>query len=248
MSVDEAPDTFIDELERIRIRLKDDFKYDAGQGLFCTRRVTAGEVLMQIPSRLVISVQQAYKDPTHGPVFSHLTKEAGPGGTRTALVGYLALQFWSISQSDYEPYLHLLLQPPNHHVLRYSDDQLESLSDAQYDKALQLLRDTDTMAEILWHVLNEPGGSYSDWSSLVTTAHMALVSRAFDDHDCVKLIPLLDMVQHSSREETIQHSTKQDGTVVVTSQRDLLPGEELFTHYAPHLDPDEFLVLYGFVP
>merc|ERR1719414_2384375 len=76
-------------------------------------------------------------------------------------------------------------------------------------------------------------------------------SRAFEDHDEVdgtKLIPLLDMTQHSYDMANINHETDASGNVVVTALSKLGEGEELFNEYHDALEDHEFALYYGFVP
>lgn len=86
----------------------------------------------------------------------------------------------------------------------------------------------------------------------VRSAFCMLLSRAFEDEetDCMKLIPVLDMTQHTGEaDENISHSTHPaTGSIRVTAKRDLEAGEELFNCYSTTLTPAQFLPVFAFVP
>jgi hypothetical protein len=85
-------------------------------------------------------------------------------------------------------------------------------------------------------------------------AFVCLLTRAFEDGDSdnEKLIPLLDMMQHSDTPNVSHAMRKEDGTVEVRARRALEPGEELLNQYRPELEETmpyhRFFTRFGFVP
>ena len=94
--------------------------------------------------------------------------------------------------------------------------------------------------------------SDGDVAEAIMGAFVCMYSRAFEDEveKCTKLIPLLDMAQHSY-DPNIDHESDGDGNVIVTAMRDLKKGEELSIAYLD-VDNDEdlskFAIYYGFLP
>lgn len=92
-------------------------------------------------------------------------------------------------------------------------------------------------------------------SEATTGAFVSMLTRSFQDgesSDEEKLVPLLDMLQHSD-EPNIRHAMrKDDGTVEVRARRDLVAGEELLNQYRSEEEENmpyhRFFTRYGFVP
>ena len=85
-------------------------------------------------------------------------------------------------------------------------------------------------------------------------AFVSILTRAFQDGDGdeEKLVPMLDMLQHSD-EPNISHAMrKHDGTVEVRARRTLEAGEELLNQYRSERDESmpyhRFFTRFGFVP
>mmetsp|Transcript_7469 Transcript_7469/g.16528 ORF Transcript_7469/g.16528 Transcript_7469/m.16528 type:complete len:415 (-) Transcript_7469:30-1274(-) len=96
----------------------------------------------------------------------------------------------------------------------------------------------------------------------VKGAFVSLLTRAFednisgnpdDDEDREKLVPLMDLMQHSE-EPNIRHSmsSAEQGAVVVTARRALTKGDELLNQYRSELEESmpyhRFFSRFGFVP
>ena len=92
-------------------------------------------------------------------------------------------------------------------------------------------------------------------SKTLTGAFVSVLSRSFQDGqsgDEEKLVPLLDMLQHSD-EPNVRHAMRKvDGTVEVRARRDLTAGEELLNQYRSEAEEKmpyhRFFTRYGFVP
>lgn len=89
----------------------------------------------------------------------------------------------------------------------------------------------------------------------LTGAFVSLLSRSFQDGDTddeEKLVPLLDVLQHSDAPNIRHAMRKTDGTVEVRARRDLVAGEELLNQYRSEAEEKmpyhRFFTRYGFVP
>ena len=91
-----------------------------------------------------------------------------------------------------------------------------------------------------------------EWDVAILIAYVSLYSRGFqdDDLDCIKLIPWLDMIQHTSDTDRInvEHITTPSGDIQLLACQDINSGEELMFQYHPTLKPYEYFPIYGFVP
>ena len=97
-------------------------------------------------------------------------------------------------------------------------------------------------------------GPVEGLSEAVTGAMVSILTRSFQDgeNDEEKLVPMLDMLQHSD-EPNIRHVMRKiDGTVEVRARRDLKAGEELLNQYRSEEEEtmpySRFFTRYGFVP
>jgi hypothetical protein len=88
----------------------------------------------------------------------------------------------------------------------------------------------------------------------VKGAFVCMLTRAFEDGDGdeEKLVPMLDMLQHSD-EPNISHAMrKSDGAVEVRARQDLTAGQELLNQYRSELEETmpyhRFFTRFGFVP
>lgn len=101
----------------------------------------------------------------------------------------------------------------------------------------------------------QSAGPVAGLDEAVRGAFVTLLTRAFQDGetgDEEKLVPVLDLLQHSET-PNIKHSmSKDDGAVVVTAGRTLEAGEELLNQYRSEEDENmpyhRFFTRYGFVP
>jgi SET domain-containing protein len=89
----------------------------------------------------------------------------------------------------------------------------------------------------------------------MTGAFVSILTRSFQDGesgDEEKLVPLLDMLQHSDEPNIFHAMRKVDGTVEVRARRDIAAGEELLNQYRPEEEENmpyhRFFTRYGFVP
>eukprot|EP00977_Amphora_coffeiformis_P013286 scaffold3421_cov181-Amphora_coffeaeformis.AAC.26 len=108
-----------------------------------------------------------------------------------------------------------------------------------------------------WQVPLEPTTSPGPVKGLpeaVTGAFVSLLTRAFQDGDGdeEKLVPLLDLLQHSDEPNVSHVMRKEDGRVEVRARRTLQPDEELLNQYRSELEESmpyhRFFTRFGFVP
>lgn len=111
-----------------------------GYGAFVSEAVKEGEVLVTIPRKACVSMDDVKADPENGKVFTKLIEKAGAGGSTVALAGFLAkerllsLADTSSSRgSRYQPYLDTLPWSRGinnqEHMLFWSDEDVETYLD-----------------------------------------------------------------------------------------------------------------------
>ena len=108
-----------------------------------------------------------------------------------------------------------------------------------------------------WQVTLEsttPLGPVKGLPDAVTGAFVSLLTRAFQDGDGdeEKLVPMLDLLQHSDEPNVSHVMRKEDGRVEVRARRVLQPDEELLNQYRSELEESmpyhRFFTRFGFVP
>jgi hypothetical protein len=91
-----------------------------------------------------------------------------------------------------------------------------------------------------WEVTAEPpaSGTVKGLPEAVTGAFVSLLTRAFQDGegDEEKLVPILDLLQHSDDPNISHGMRKEDGGVEVRSRQDLQEGDELLNQYRSELE------------
>ena len=83
----------------------------------------------------------------------------------------------------------------------------------------------------------------------MTNAFVNVLSRSFfvGKDGAQRLVPILDMCQHSNN-PNIEYQLDSQGNVVVKTTRHINPGEELTaSYYSTEFEGHEFYVMYGFV-
>lgn len=264
-----------------------------GYGAFVTDDVAEGEILVTIPRKVCVTLDDVRSDPESGEIFETLMTQAGPGGNTVALAGIIAkerliAQAKGVDAGKFGPYFDTL--PWNRgvnnqeHMLFWSDDDIIGLLKGtmcykevtalrdEVDLAITVLNkiigksilvargeltDTKSGFNMPWEPKQEPlKQNIEGIEQAVKGAFVCLLTRAFQDGDEdaeeEKLVPWLDMLQHSD-EPNIKHiMRKDDGTVEVRAARDLKSGEELFNQYRPEEEESmpyhRFFSRYGFVP
>jgi hypothetical protein len=100
----------------------------------------------------------------------------------------------------------------------------------------------------------KPTGPVEGLEQAVRGAFVSLLTRAFQDGDGdeEKLVPMLDMLQHSDNCNVRHAMRKDNGIVEVRARRPIKPGEELLNQYRSEEDGNmpyhRFFTRFGFVP
>jgi hypothetical protein len=167
--------------------------------------------------------------------------------------------------SRYGPYLATLpwerYVNNQEHILYWTDEEVESLLGGSlcYEEAIDLRREVALAIKVLNTIISSPAQKFSlPWQmdnipkppldglpEAVRAAFVCLLTRAFQDDsmdnasDAEKLVPLLDMLQHSE-EPNVSHSMlKENGcNVEIRARRSLIAGEELLNQYRSELEED----------
>lgn len=166
------------------------------------------------------------------------------------------------------------------HILYWTDDEVETLLKGTmcYGEAIDLRREVALAVTVLERIFSQPARPTFKfpWDKdipsppphvplhqlpeAVKAAFVCLLTRAFQDdttgddsNDEEKLVPLLDMLQHSE-EPNVSHVMLKgsNSDVEVRSRRTLAAGEELLNQYRSELEESmpyhRFFTRFGFVP
>ena len=166
------------------------------------------------------------------------------------------------------------------HILFWKDEKIEELLKGSlcYNEAISLREEVALATKVMNSIVGnsirkargeEVGGGFSwPWEAkpdipegppegfreAVKGAFVCLLTRAFQDGDGdeEKLVPLLDMLQHSDTPNVRHAMRKSDGTVEVRARCDIAPGQELFNQYRSEEEESmpysRFFTRFGFVP
>jgi SET domain len=252
----------------------------AGYGAFVSEDCVADELLLEIPVQLCLRVSDALNDAQLGAGFKALVDKAGPGGNTVALAGFLAKERLKGNNSRYAPYLNSL--PcwkrdiyNQEHVLYWDDSEVEELltGTMSYGEAIDLRKEVSVANKVLrtiftpkktgfvlpWERLQEETNAAVDedpveMKAAVTGAFVTILTRAFQDldEDDEKLVPLLDMLQHSDRPNVGHATVKATGAVQVRAREPLSAKTELLNQYRSEMEENmpyhRFFTRFGFVP
>ena len=153
--------------------------------------------------------------------------------------------------SFYQPYIDLL-------PLAYSTPlfyQREDVAALQYPPIQQQINKRSRLLSTLSHAITtaqqrsgsvDPFHGQSISPSLLGWAMSAVSSRAFSFHSHRRLLPLIDMANHSFTPSTRIELTDTQPALTLYATRDLQAGDELTINYGPHSN-DAYLIDYGFV-
>ncbi|GFR50920.1 hypothetical protein Agub_g13239 [Astrephomene gubernaculifera] len=204
---------------------------DGLRGVFTTRSARKGEVLIHIPEHLALSVKPL----------------------AAAEVAPLLLKELHTPCSRLRPYMDTLPKEgevltaynfPDEYVKYLANEALESHITTAFKRHAHATfegRNNGKMAITIPEAVGRMNVSLSYWLHVVSL----LSSRTFSLRDGVlSMIPLLDMVNHDSRDEN--YVDAKDGGYRLIAGRDLAAGEEVTISYGS-LRSDELLLFYGFL-
>lgn len=168
------------------------------------------------------------------------------------------------------------------HILFWEDDMVESLLKGSlcYGEATALRDEVKLATTIMNSIVGKSiraargeeidGGFKWPWEAksagpegppeglqeAIKGAFVCLLTRAFqdgeDESDEEKLVPMLDMLQHSDTPNVRHAKRKADGTVEVRARCAIQPGTELFNQYRSEEEENmpysRFFTRFGFVP
>ena len=165
------------------------------------------------------------------------------------------------------------------HILYWTDEQVEQLlkDSMGYDEVLGLRKEVDLAISVLGNVLTNrptsPSGFVLPWQKnadgdepvqprdglpqAVVGSFVCLLTRAFqdgvdEDDDDEKLVPLLDMLQHSDAPNVRHTMSKDTGDVQVRARFALEAQTELLNQYRSEMEESmpyhRFFTRFGFVP
>jgi hypothetical protein len=163
--------------------------------------------------------------------------------------------YWS--DEDVESSLKGSLCYPESKTLREEVALATKVMNGMIGKAVREYRGEEVDAGFMWpwEVRTENTNTLVEGlKQAMTGAFVSLLTRAFQDGegDAEKLVPLLDMLQHSD-EPNVSHAMRQtDRTVEVRARKALQAGDELLNQYRSEMEETmpyhRFFSRYGFVP
>jgi len=245
-----------------------------GLGCFVSERVAEDELLFKIPTRECLSILDAIEDDECGDQFEKVLNKAGDGGEIVGIAGYIAKEYLKFEHegNQYEgrfgPYLQVLPfelgKNDQDHVLWWSQDEIDTLlkGSMAYKDAIGIREEVDFAVKVLGGIIRQPvkrmrrgffglpfGGNDEGVDDAIRGAFVTILTRSFHaegDERETRLVPLLDMLQHTSETPNIRHTTE-DGFVQMYSRKALDQNTELLNSYNT-LEPWKFFTRFGFVP
>lgn len=166
------------------------------------------------------------------------------------------------------------------HILYWPDDEIESTLKGSmcYGEALDLRKEVSVAIKVLTTIAGRarankendtfrlpweskektPIADIEGFGDAITASFVSVLARAFEDDfgtdggDKEKLVPLLDMLQHSDEPNVSHAMRKDDGTVEVRARKALYDGDEILNQYRSELEETmpyhRFFTRFGFVP
>jgi SET domain len=166
------------------------------------------------------------------------------------------------------------------HILYWDDEEIESTLKGTmcYGEAIDLRKEMKVAIKVLNTIVgralsakeNEgtfrlpwerketaPVTEVNGLAPAVTGGFVSVLTRAFEDDfdiasDQEKMVPLLDMLQHSDQPNVSHFMRKSDGAVEVRAKKPLLHDEEILNQYRSEAEENlpyhRFFTRFGFVP
>lgn len=241
-----------------------------GMGVFLTKPVEDGDIVLAVPSNAFVSVSNALEHPSLGPAFRKLwtdTEEDDPKGSSVlaALLAHLLLNLNAQQDENRDVYLKMLPREGQNekHALWWTDTEVELIRGTSgYQEWVEMREDVDEMSDVIIDsgVLTADVAKYGNLAvkQALRTGFVSVLSRAYgvfsnDGREFKACIPLLDQLNHASipnvqySYEGVASETGLSGLLVGRAKESLEKGEELTISYGSH--PDHIFGLYfGFIP
>ena len=221
--------------------------------------IAADQPILSLPLSLTLPLDDQY-DRRYSPIeplLKHVPQQLWQLQLGLRLLSERTKQYSTTgtSASFYQPYIDLL-------PLAYSTPlfyQRDDVAALQYPPMQQQINKRSRLLSTLSHAITteqrqqqqhsvtvDPFHGQSIAPSLLGWAMSAVSSRAFSFHSHRRLLPLIDMANHSFTPSTRIESTDSQPYITMYATRDLQAGDELTINYGPHSN-DAYLIDYGFV-
>lgn len=242
-----------------------------GHGLFATQNLLKGDVAFKIPKEKCLHLQACLDHPTLGKALATMEGDLEEDfASIVTLSAFLASEMLKEQCAEWEeeptlgssfgPYVSILPKgrgvSEQDHVLWWSKKEVNDIFDgASLEKALALREFIDMESSIIEGMLvsdlaqKNMGLSISQVRGSVTNAFVNVLSRSFfvGQKGDQRLVPVLDMCQHSNN-PNLKYEINGNGDTVITTATEILAGEELTArYYSTEFEGHEFYVMYGFV-
>ena len=222
-----------------------------GRGLVATRRIRAGECLLQVPRAAVIDAETAVEKSA----LARRVREQD-GDEWAVMATYLA-EAKARSQrgkpTECEPYLQALPKSTGC-VFEWTEKEVQTLlrGSCVQDDAKMLQKQ---LQEAVGMVLEaaKSGGEEAEVkldAKGITWAYSQLLSRMVrleTNENLLSLVPWADMLNHSTSSNAHIDWDPQSKTVVLRTDREYDEGEQVYASYG-NRSSGELLLSYGFVP
>lgn len=243
-----------------------------GHGLYLLQPLPKNTVIFKIPASKCLTLQASKSHPTLGESLEIMEQDLGDEfGPIAILAAYLASEMLREQCAEWEedeslkglhgPFIDILptgrAVSQQDHVLWWSEKEVKDLftGGAAHEKATALREWVEEEGSIIEGMLvsdlaqKNMGLSISQVRGAVTNAFVNVLSRSFfvGESGAQRLVPILDMCQHSNS-PNVDYKLDHEGNVVVRTNRQINAGEELTAcYYSTEFEGHEFYVMYGFV-
>ncbi|XP_068644007.1 ribulose-1,5 bisphosphate carboxylase/oxygenase large subunit N-methyltransferase, chloroplastic [Aristolochia californica] len=226
-------------------------KVEVGErGLVALKNIRKGEKLLFVPPPLVITADSEWTCPEAGAVLKGNSVPDWP-----LLATYLISEANARDSSRWKNYISALPRQP-YSLLYWSQSELDMYLVASQikERAIQRITDvTGTFKDLQLRIFSKYPNLFPEevfnidtfkWSFGILFSRLVRLPSMGEK---VALVPLADMLNHSSEVETFLDYDKASEGIVFTTDRSYQPGEQVFISYGKK-SSGELLLSYGFVP
>lgn len=215
-----------------------------GRGLFASRPIQAGDCILRISKRLIITPDKLHEE------VKHLLHKDISNCARLALL-ILAEQYAG-QASEWAPYMSCLPQlGALHNTVLWSDDELEMLrqSSSSYRQSVQFRAAIVEEFGAVQHVLQQCPHIFGQSVTCTNFRHAYAVvnSRAWgvDEGNTVGLVPFVDFFNHDAHCQSFLSFDNEYEYAEVIADRDYTAGEQVSINYGK-FGNDVLAVTFGF--